>query len=219
MKSISIILLVILTSVSNSDINEIELLDSLRNEEEITEKEYEIFKNQVDYKIRIGTNIRRDSLDHWNLDVVYTEETYFHKKDSFLVREYYFNLSRLDSFKREKKIYKPDRYYENGVLTKRYFFKDAKGKEHLESILDHMKNRKVVTSIDPLAKIEVIHAGCGMSWKSMKYTNEKAENDYKKAKMPNYFLIESLIENGVRKVSFQRPLKQKFKVIVEGHPF
>jgi hypothetical protein len=53
----------------------------------------------------------------------------------------------------------------------------------------------------------------------MNHAKEKAEKEYKKAKVPNYYLIESLTENGYKKISFQRPIKQTFKVIVEGHSF
>ncbi len=215
------ITLLITTSISlfYFPLSEHSILESLKKEAKISAKEYEMFKLQIDFKNIIGTNQRLDSLSKWNLDMVYTEEFYFFKKDSFLVKEYYFSSEKLKRQKGEKELYKPEKYYENGVLKSKYFFEGKRGKEYLQSILKQMKGRKTIDKISPIAKVEVVHAGCGMTWKLTKRVREEENKKYRKPKTPNYFLIETLTKGNNKKVSFQRPVKTKFKVIVEGHSF
>ncbi len=201
-------------SASNNDAK---LLNDLNQEAKITAKEYQIFQKQIAFKSGIGFNQRLDSLAGWNLDIVYTEETYFYGRDSFLIREFYFSSKKAIKYAGKDQFYYPDRYYENGVLQKHHFIEDEQGREHLRSIQSYMNTRKTIDKIQPLARIEVEHAGCGMTWKYMAYERKAAEKKYRKARTPNYYLTETLLEPGQRKVSFQRPVKAKFKVIVEGH--
>lgn len=195
------------------------LLTSLKQAGQITAKEYKIFKRQIDFKATIGTLQRLDSLENWNLDIVYTEETYYPQKDSFLVKEYYFSQKKWDTITVADETYSPDRYYENGILKERYFFSDPESREHLHSIISHMKERKPIDEIIPLARIEVLHAGCGMAWKTMEVEEAKAERKYKKARTPGFYLIETLEASGNKKISFQRPVRSVYSVIVEGHSF
>jgi hypothetical protein len=216
MKAISLITLMFFTSLI---IPEQELLDSLKAEKKISKSEYEIFKRQLEFKSSIGTKQRLDSLKVWNKDIVYVEEQFFHKKDSFIVKEYYFSQSIFDSLSNENKIYTPDKYYENGKLIERYFFMDTNAREHLKSIINHMKRRNLIDNIQPLAKVVVVHAGCGMSAKYMKNAKEEADKSYRKARTPEYYLIETLFEKDKKISSFKRPIKSKFEVIVEGYSF
>lgn len=219
MKIASLLFLTFFAPWTNQISGETDLLDFLLREAQISSREYNIFKGQIAFKKIIGTNKRLDSLTTWNLDIAYTEEFYYQQEDSFLVKEYYFSSKEFEQLKKENKLYWPHRYYENGVLKSKYFFLDKEGKEHLQSILDHMNKRKQLDEIIPLAKIEVVHAGCGMTWKYMESANEKAKKQYSKARTPDYFATETLYMNSKKKISFQRPVKAKFKVIVEGHSF
>ena len=218
MTFLTILLLALFTTNSTSK-SELTILDELKQENKVDDEEYNFFKKQLNFKNSIGFTQRQDSLNDWSLDIVYTEEIYFHKKDSFLIKEYYFSQEKLASFRNEGKIYRPERYYENGALKSKYFFYDKEGKEHLQSILNHMSDKKVIDDIDPIVKVEVVHAGCGFSAKSVEMAEGKTKRKYRKAKKPNYYMIETFKGPNNNKVTFQRPVKTKFKTIVEGHSF
>ncbi|MGB1040884.1 MAG: hypothetical protein ACPGVD_08430 [Flavobacteriales bacterium] len=218
MKSILIIALIVSSSISllNKEQNQ---LISLLLENKISHKEFKKFDAEIKFKSEVGTYERLDSLESWELDIVYTEEFYFPRKDSFLVREYYFSSERFDSIKNNKTVYKAEKYFENGKESKRFFFEDDFSREHLQSIIKHMNNRKVIDTIFPLAKTEIEHAGCGMSRRTVENVRETMNFHYRKAKKPKYYLIETFNYKGNISYSFQRPIKTKFKVIVEGHSF
>jgi hypothetical protein len=209
----------LLLFITTNTVHETALLHALYQDGKISAREHTIFKQQLDFKTAIGTDKRLDSLTAWNLDVVYIEAVNFYKKDSILIKEYYFSSKKLDAITQAEDVYQPEKYYENGRPVSRYFFKDEAGKEHLQSILKHMQRKKKIDFITPIEKIEVLHAGCGITWLIMQEEEQKAKKKYRKAMTPEYYLTEILIQNGVKTVSFQRPVKSRVKPIVEGHSF
>lgn len=222
--SLSILAVFLLLSVGNPIGETKVLLDGALEANEVSEAEYEIFAHQIAKRQDWGVNARIDSMGLWGLDILYLEEEYDISNQTFLIKEYYFSSIQEDSLSRLKpkedwRIYRPDRYYENGTLTKRYFFRHYKAKEQLESIRLHMSNRKLVDNIHAIVKEAVIHAGCGFSGIAVQNKRDKVEKKYRKPRTPKHYLIESLLDSTEFKVSFQIPKKQKYEVIVEGYSF
>jgi len=186
--------------------------------------QYERFRANIQNREETGLQTRIDSMGDWGLDILYIVEEYDISGKSYLIKEYYFSSAHEDSIqtlKRKEKwrVYRPERYYENGQRVSKYFFRHDKAKEQLASIRNHMADRKPVDTIHAMVKKEVIHAGCGMSGRAVQYERDKFEKKYRKRKTPNYYLIETLLDSTEMKVSFQTPVEQKFEVIVEGHSF
>lgn len=195
------------------------LLTKLRQSNKITSSEYAIFYKQLDFRTHVMFSQRRDSLARLGLDIVYTEEAYFPHKDSFVLKEYYFSSQKCKMIDSQKVVFPPDMYFENGQSRKRYFFDGQNGRDQLNAIRQYMLSKQLVDNIDPLVKIEIVHAGCGMAWKTMEDAEKKARRAHRKKRKPDYYLIETFLEKDQYKVSFQRPVKTNYKVIVEGHSF
>jgi hypothetical protein len=216
-----------------------ERLNILLTEKKITKEQFDIFSKQLEFRSKIDLQTRLDSMDIWGLDILYTEEFYYPKKDSFFVKEYYFSSTKEKEVEKNESIrgkisYQPEKYYENGVehfanFTKycekgveyfrerKYFIEHEKGKEQLASIREHMQDRKLIDKIDPLIKKDFETAGCSVysQWTKKK----KKEKEYTKPQKPDYYLIETFLEKREFKVSFQIPIKTKHRVIVEYHSF
>lgn len=190
-------------------------LDALYESGQVTKRPYRLFSKQLEHRKTIGLQSRIDSMRIWNLDILYLEEGYHPGSLKHIVREYYFSSEKEPLLQ----VYHPDRYYENGELSKTYFFDHPEGKETLTSIRSHMASRCILDTIKPIFKVEIEHAGCGMSARYVGHKREYLEKLYEKPLKPKYYLIESLLDPDGLMVSFQIPVKRKFQVIVEGHPF
>lgn len=207
-----------------------EKLGLLQADKKITGEQFDLFSKQLDYRTRINLQSRIDSMESWNLDLLYIEEYYFPKTDSFLVKEYYFSTASekeggKSEYERSSKNYGPEKHYENGKRAPAYtyFFRHENGKENLASIRKHIKTKNTIDRISPVVKKEIVTVGCGTFPKiDAKYiANEKkhTEKKYNKPRTPDYYLIETFIEKNEFIVSFQIPVKTNYQVIVEAHPF
>ncbi|MES2558176.1 MAG: hypothetical protein V4590_00435 [Bacteroidota bacterium] len=198
-------------------------LSFLQADEKITVEQFVLFSKQLDYRTQINLKSRLDSMESWNLDILYIEEYYFPKTDSFLVKEYYFSSIREKEAEKTTKNYCPENYYENGKSESKYFFYHEDSKEHLTSIRKHIKTRNLIDQISPVVKKEVFTSGCGtfarISAKHIEKDRRVMEKKYHKPLMPDYYLIETFIEKKAFILSFQTPVKTKHQVIMEAHPF
>lgn len=203
-----------------------EKLGSLHAEKKITGAQFAVFSKQLDYRAQINLQSRIDSIESWGLDILYIEEYYFPKKDSFLVKEYYFSSETekeggKTEYEKANKRYLPEKYFENGkrASTYTYFFHHEDGRENLASIRKHIKTKNLIDRISPLVKKEIVTSGCGMSGRFVAKDRKHIENKYSKPRTPDYYLIETFIEENESILSFQIPVKTKYQVIVEAHPF
>lgn len=198
-------------------------LKTLHEQKQISDKEFAAFSMLLAERPNNGLQSRLDSMKEWGLDIVFVREQYQASSKEYLLEELYFSSLKeveilKDSSARKKYCF-PERYYQNGKLSKRYYFYNSAACDHLGAIRSHMKNTEVLDTIEPIFTKELLGAGCNYDREYLVKERAKQKRKHRKEKKPNFIQVESFLDGDSVQISFQRPVKMKTKVVVEIHSF